>query len=233
MTLWASPLRQGSPPVCAHVLCACAECRACWALPVLPDVRLLPYPSTSRKKGCEQVTCGLGLLTALKPKNCKPRQACSGEDQEVQTWVRSIGWCCLDWSEGPKTALITPFSSALISRLGCQGICPYLFIKYLFIYLVVLGLSCSRWAPQLWHVNSQLWHACEIQFPDPGPLHWECGVLPTAPPGKPLSLFLRASLPHPVQILCLASSPGYSVPQTEPLLSGVCSPLLVGVLAHF
>ena len=69
----------------------------------------------------------------------------------------------------------------------------YLFI-YLFIWLhrvlfVEAGLlSCSRQAPQLWHVNSQLQHVCGIQFPDqgsnPGPLHQECGVLSTVPPGK-------------------------------------------------
>ena len=60
------------------------------------------------------------------------------------------------------------------------------------------SLVGGTWAPQLWHansqlqhVNSQLQHACGIQFPDegsnPGPLHWEHGVLSTAPPGKSLS----------------------------------------------
>ena len=55
---------------------------------------------------------------------------------------------------------------------------------YLLIYLVVHGLSCGRWTPQLrlasslvWHANSWLRHACGIWFPDqgsnPGPLHWE------------------------------------------------------------
>ena len=43
-------------------------------------------------------------------------------------------------------------------------------------------LSCGIQTSQLWHANSQLWHACGIQFPDqgsnPGPLHWECGILP-------------------------------------------------------
>ena len=43
--------------------------------------------------------------------------------------------------------------------------------------LVVLGLSCGGWAPQLWHANSQLRHACGMQFPgqrlNPGPLHWK------------------------------------------------------------
>ena len=44
-------------------------------------------------------------------------------------------------------------------------------------------LSCGTLAPQLWH-------ACGIYFPDqglnPGPLHWEHGVLTTVPPGKSL-----------------------------------------------
>ena len=52
---------------------------------------------------------------------------------------------------------------------------------------------CSMQTSQLQHADSQLWHACRIQFPDqgsnPGPLHWECGVLPTGPPGKSLSVF--------------------------------------------
>ena len=42
-------------------------------------------------------------------------------------------------------------------------------------------LSCGSLAPLLQH-------ACRIQFPDqgsnPGPLHWERGVLTTVPPGK-------------------------------------------------
>ena len=71
---------------------------------------------------------------------------------------------------------------------------------YLLIYLVALGLSCGSWAPQLWHVNSQLRHACGIQFPgqgsNPGPLHWEHRVLTTVPPGKSLSrLFFRKVYP--------------------------------------
>ena len=64
------------------------------------------------------------------------------------------------------------------------------FFKLSFIYLVVPGLSCRQRAPQLWHANSQLRHACGIQFPDqgsnPGPLHWEHRALTTAPPGKSL-----------------------------------------------
>ena len=78
---------------------------------------------------------------------------------------------------------------------------------YLFI-LAAPGLCCGTWDLrcgicdlQLPHANSQLQHACRIQFPDqglnPGPLHWEHGVLPTGPPGKSLfyySLRLWVSL---------------------------------------
>ena len=51
----------------------------------------------------------------------------------------------------------------------------YLFIlKYLFIYLAV--------------ARELLVAACGIELPDqgsnPGPLHWERGVLATGPPGK-------------------------------------------------
>ena len=56
-------------------------------------------------------------------------------------------------------------------------------------------LSCSMQLPQLWHVNSQLRHTCGIQFPDQGsnlgPLHWECRVLSTVPPGKSLNILLK------------------------------------------
>ena len=77
---------------------------------------------------------------------------------------------------------------------------------YLFIQ-AALGLSCGTrdlrcsmqdllvvaCGLQLRHVDSQsrnadsyLQHACGIQFPDqrldPGPLHWECVVLPIGPP---------------------------------------------------
>ena len=86
----------------------------------------------------------------------------------------------------------------------------FLFNIHLFIYLGCTGsqlwqacsfvaarclLSCSTWAPQLWHANSQLQHACGIQFPDqglnPGPLHQEHGVLTTAPPEKFLGLIFK------------------------------------------
>ena len=90
--------------------------------------------------------------------------------------------------------------------LFIQQIINLLFFFYCFIYLFgcpgsqlwLTGslvaahwlLSCSRRAPQLRH-------ACGIQFPDqgsnPGPLHWEHGVLSTVPPGKSLIYFLIAS----------------------------------------
>ena len=61
-------------------------------------------------------------------------------------------------------------------------------------------VSCSTWTPQLRHGNSQLQHAHGIQFPDqgsnPGPLHWEHGVLSTAPPGKSLSTILFHQSPQ-------------------------------------
>ena len=58
------------------------------------------------------------------------------------------------------------------------------------------SFSCSMRTSQLWHANSQLLHACEIQFRNQGsnlgPPHWECGVLPTGPPGKsPVHSFLK------------------------------------------
>ena len=65
-----------------------------------------------------------------------------------------------------------------------------LFLKILFIYLAVPGLSCRTQdlRSSLWHTRSLL-AARGIQFPDQGsnldPLHWERGVLATGPSGKP------------------------------------------------
>ena len=73
----------------------------------------------------------------------------------------------------------------------------FLFVlKYLFIYLSSLSLTCS--SQDLWFSLQHTGHlvamcellvvACGIQFPDqgsnPGPLHWEHGVLATGPPGN-------------------------------------------------
>ena len=63
------------------------------------------------------------------------------------------------------------------------------------IYLAMPGLSWGikdHWF-LLQHVRF-LAEACEIQFPDqgsnPGPLHRECGVLPTGPPGNSPEFYL-------------------------------------------
>ena len=58
-----------------------------------------------------------------------------------------------------------------------------------FISLAVLGLTCSMQdLPSLLQHIRSLAVACGIQFPDqglnPGPLHWELGVLVTGPPEK-------------------------------------------------
>ena len=70
------------------------------------------------------------------------------------------------------------------------------------IFVVACGVFQLRHSGifQLWHAGSLvaarelLAAACGIQFPDqgsnPGPLHWECRVLATGPPGKsPTSCF--------------------------------------------
>ena len=55
----------------------------------------------------------------------------------------------------------------------------------------MLGLSCATWNHQSlsWHTGS-LVVACVYQRLNPGPLHWECRVLATGPPGK--SLFMKS-----------------------------------------
>ena len=52
------------------------------------------------------------------------------------------------------------------------------------MYLAALGHSCSMWDLFL-NQGSNL-----------GPLHWECGVLATGPPGK--SLLTRPSITFPI-----------------------------------
>ena len=93
-----------------------------------------------------------------------------------------------------------------------QWYCFFVFCFIIFIHLLVQVLvvahqllSCGTWAPQLWHVNSQLWHACGIWFPNqgsnPGPLHQELGVLTTVPPGKPRVVY-SFNLHFPDDIQC-------------------------------
>ena len=89
---------------------------------------------------------------------------------------------------------LEPVSPALAGRFSTTAPPgkPLLFLKkYLFIYLAAPGLSCGIQDLQLWHAGSIV-AACTIQFPDqgsnPGPLHWECRVLPTGPPGKSLTV---------------------------------------------
>ena len=70
-------------------------------------------------------------------------------------------------------------------------------LKKILIYLGALGLSCSTqdfffFARRIFLVVvcELLVVACGTWFPDqgsnPGPLHWECGVLATGPSGKSL-----------------------------------------------
>ena len=63
--------------------------------------------------------------------------------------------------------------SPLTFGLFCVGF----FLKYLFVYLAALGLSCGLWDL----VPEQEWN--------PGPLHWEHRVLTMVPPGKSLVFF--------------------------------------------
>ena len=61
-----------------------------------------------------------------------------------------------------------------------KKLCLFVCLKYLFIYLAALGLSCG--------MQESLVVAHGIQFPDQGsnlgPLHWALKVLATGPPGK-------------------------------------------------
>ena len=72
------------------------------------------------------------------------------------------------------------------SRFTCwhvgfsPGSVSFFVCRFVFnIYLAVLGLSCS-----LQTVSYSMWDLVPEQGSDPGPLHWEHGVLTTGPPGK-------------------------------------------------
>ena len=96
------------------------------------------------------------------------------------------------------------------------------FVKYLFIYLSVLGLSCHTqdlWS-SLWHwsslvaasrifssgvqtLNCSLWDLVPWWGLNPGLLHWECEVLATGPPRKPMIQgFWPEELPFAVKGKC-------------------------------
>ena len=57
------------------------------------------------------------------------------------------------------------------------------FKKQIFIYLAAPGLSCS-----IWTLSCGMWDLVLRPGIKPGPLHWECGVLATGPPGKSWSI---------------------------------------------
>ena len=70
-------------------------------------------------------------------------------------------------------------------------------LSFEFRLLNIYLLLCTR--SQLQHAGSSVFiAACGMQFPDqglnPGPLHWECGVLATGPPGKTQFLVLKYRL---------------------------------------
>ena len=53
----------------------------------------------------------------------------------------------------------------------------------MFIYLAAPGLSCSMWT-----LSCGMWDLVPCPGIKPGPLHWECGLLATGPPGKSWSI---------------------------------------------
>ena len=72
------------------------------------------------------------------------------------------------------------------------------FKKYVFVYLAVPGLNGSLQGLQGLQLCCWMWDWLPDQGSNPGPLHWECGVLATGPPGKPYKSF---SLGTSLQIL--------------------------------
>ena len=81
----------------------------------------------------------------------------------------------------------------------------------LYIYLfAVLDLSCGTRS-----LRCSMWDLVPCQGLNPGPLHWELGVLATGPPGKSHSLFFKYSS----QWLTLLAPPSsLATPSQSPLL---------------
>ena len=74
-----------------------------------------------------------------------------------------------------------------MSGLGRFGKVLFFFLIFKFIYLGMLGLSCSM---QI--LSCGMWDLVPSPGSNPGPLYWEHGVLATGSPGKsPEVLFLN------------------------------------------
>ena len=61
-----------------------------------------------------------------------------------------------------------------------------LFLK-IFIYLAVPGLAAHK----MFNLCCNMWAQSPDQGLNLGPLHWDCGVLATGPPGKSPSVVLE------------------------------------------
>ena len=71
----------------------------------------------------------------------------------------------------------------------CVCVCMYTHI-YTYIYIIYL-FSCTK--SSLWHMGFlQHMGSSSLQGLNPGPLHWEHGVLATGPPGKSQKILIHS-----------------------------------------
>ena len=198
---WGCALQHPGHPRHAYRIVRPTPQHACY----LPCLEAWPITYThvaqNISSACMHAPSGFLTKHKYKEKIIKNFKTVTAEDKPRSLPPLRVGPCV--------TAQVShPESQPCLTGITIHTIPFFFFYSYLvsqlFGVLVVAPglLSCGTWAPQLWHANSQLWHmgslvvafellvvhACGIQFPDqvsnPGPLHWEHGVLSTVPPGK-------------------------------------------------
>ena len=102
--------------------------------------------------------------------------------------------CIIHGVAKTRTRLVEFHFTSRPPEFSGLGFC--LFFKHLFTYLAVPGLSWGIWTLSCSVRDLVPWPGIE-----PGPLHWEHGVLPTGPPEKSRGLCLN---PHASSLLILA-----------------------------
>ena len=140
--------------------------------------------------------CTQSCSTLCQSMNCSP----PGSSDHGILQAKILQWAAISYSRGSSQ----PRDQTCVSCISCigrwilyswhnQGMGNSFFFKYLFIYLAVLGLSCSmrNLCPYLqdlccdmrYPFSCGMWNLVHAQGWNLSPLHWELRVLATGPPG--------------------------------------------------
>ena len=120
---------------------------------------------------------GVSSTNPLRSKDARVRKASSDpslkdEENEAQRG-RVTG---LEYSASPEQGP---------SRMRVSFLLIIGFLKYIFIWLLrVLAAACEIFIVACGIFSCSTWGLAPDQGSNPGPLHWERGVLTTGPPGK-------------------------------------------------